>query len=88
MVIIVCTVWKCFMKNVIKYYFLYIVIVLLAIPVILYSLFFLIGKYLIGNEISFEKIMNSSALDDATMIIGNLLLILVFVNNKYNIIGF
>lgn len=76
------------MKNAIKYYFLYIVIVLLAIPVIVYLLSFLVGKFLLGNEVSFETIMNSSALDDVTTIIGNLLLIVVFIKNKYTNISF
>lgn len=76
------------MKNAIKYYFLYIVIVLLAIPAIVYSLSFLVGKCVLKNEVSFDSVMNSSALDDVTMIIGNLLLIAVFIKRGYTNISF
>lgn len=76
------------MKNAIKYYFLYIVIVLLATPFIVYSLSFLIVKYVLRNEVSYESIMNSSALDNVTMIIGNLLLIACFIKGGYTNLSF
>lgn len=71
------------LKSATQYYLLYIFIALLATPVVIYSFAFCAEKYLLGNDVSFENIMNSSALDDASLIIGNLLIIVVFIKRKY-----
>ena len=71
------------LKSATQYYLLYIFIALLATPVVIYSFSFCAEKYLLGNDVSFETIMNSSTLDNASLIIGNLLIIVVFIKRKY-----
>ena len=67
--------------NVIKSYLFYVSIVLIATPLGVYLISFLSENYLFGRSVSFELILilKNSVLDDAILILGNLLIILLFI---------
>ena len=69
--------------NVIKFYLFYVSIVLIATPLGVYLISFLSEKYLFGRSVSFELILKNSVLDDAILILGNLLIILLFIKKGY-----
>lgn len=69
--------------NVIKFYLFYVSIVLIATPLGVYLISFLSENYLFGRSVSFELILKNSVLDDAILILGNLLIILLFIKKGY-----
>ena len=69
--------------NVIKFYLFYVSIVLIATPLGVYLISFLSENYLFGRSVSFEQILKNSVLDDAILIWGNLLIILLFIKKGY-----
>lgn len=56
---------------------------LIATPLAVYAVSFLIGNYLLGWSISFDFILNNSILDDISLILGSLLIILLFIKKEY-----
>ena len=66
-----------------KLYLLYVLIVLIATPLAVYIISFLAENYLFGRSVSFELILKNSVLDDAILILGNLLIILLFIKKGY-----
>lgn len=69
--------------SVLKYFLLYVLIVLIITPVVIYGVGSLIEQYVFGNENAYESVMNSSLLEDLILIIGNLLIIVLFIKKKY-----
>ena len=66
-----------------KLYLLYVLIVLIATPLAVYIISFLAENYLFGQNVSFESISDSSILDDIILILGNLLIILLFLKKRW-----
>ena len=52
-------------------------------PLGVYLISFLSENYLFGRSVSFELILKNSVLDDAILILGNLLIILLFIKKGY-----
>lgn len=73
----------CNLYEALKLYLFYILIVLIATPLAVYVFSFLIGNYLLGWNISFDFILNNSILDDISLILGSLLIILLFIKKEY-----
>ena len=73
----------CNLYKALKLYLFYILIVLIATPLAVYAFSFLIGNYLLGWSISFDFILNNSILDDISLILGSLLIILLFIKKEY-----
>ena len=69
----------CNLYKALKLYLFYILIVLIATPLAVYAFSFLIGKYLLGWSISFDFIF----LNDISLILGSLLIILLFIKKGY-----
>ena len=69
--------------NVIKFYLFYVSIVLIATPLVVYLISYLSENYLFGRSVSFEQIFKNSVLDDVILILGNLLIILLFIKKGY-----
>ncbi len=72
-----------YLFKALKYYLFYVLIVLIATPLAVYLISFFAGNYLFGWRVSFELILNNSTLDDIVLILGNLLIILLFVKKGY-----
>lgn len=70
-----------------KYCLLYVLIVLIATPLGVYLISFIVENYLLGRSASFELLSNSSVLDDIILILGDLLIILLFVKKGYANVG-
>ena len=51
-------------RDILKFYFSYILIVLIAVPAVIYLLFYLAGEYLLQDGSSLEDVLNSSMADD------------------------
>lgn len=73
----------CNLYKALKLYLFYILIVLIATPLAVYAFSFLIGNYLLGWSISFDFILNNSILDDISLILGSILIILLFIKKGY-----
>ena len=71
------------LKSALKYLLLYFLIAQCVTPLVIYGLDFSIEKFVLGNEVSIESILNNSALDDWNLIISNLLIIVIFIQKKY-----
>lgn len=56
---------------------------LIATPLAVYIISFLAENYLFGQNVSFESISDSSILDDIILILGNLLIILLFLKKRW-----
>ena len=69
--------------RVLKYFFLYLFIATLAVPMLLYLLVYLMESIVWGHETSLEALMNNSMIDDASLILGNFCLIVLFIKKKY-----
>lgn len=70
-------------RDILKFYFSYILIVLIAVPAVIYLLFYLAGEYLLQDGSSLEDVLNSSMADDISLVLGNLLIIALFLKKKY-----
>lgn len=70
-------------RDILKFYFSYILIVLIAVPAVIYLLFYLAGEYLMQDGSSLEDVLNSSMADDISLVLGNLLIIALFLKKKY-----
>lgn len=71
------------LKSILKYYLLYILTVLIAVPAIVYLLFFIADKYLSVSGASPDATFNSGIADDISLILGNLVIIWIFIKKKY-----
>ena len=66
-----------------KFCLFYILIVMIGTPLAVYLISFLTENYIFGWNVSFESILKSTALDDSILILGNLLIILLFLKKGY-----
>lgn len=66
-----------------KFYLFYVLIVLIATPLAVYLISFFAENYLFGWNVSFESVLNNDILDDIILIVGNLLIILLFLKKEY-----
>lgn len=71
------------LRSVLKYFLSYVMIVLILSPLIIYGVGFGVDQYILGNEAAYDSVMNSNLLDDLILIIGNLLIIILFIKKKY-----
>lgn len=66
-----------------KFYLYYVLIVLIATPLAVYLISFFAENYLFGRSVSFNILLDNSTLDDIILILGNLLIILLFIKKGY-----
>lgn len=71
------------LKSSFKYYILYIIVVLVITPIFIYFLSFFINSCILKNAVSLDIMFESVILDDISLILGNLLIIAIFIRKKY-----
>lgn len=73
---------NCF-GGIVKYFFLYILIAYIAAPAAVYLLYYIVDSFLLGNETSFNSVFNNTFIDEISLFVGSLLLIILFIKKDY-----
>ena len=69
--------------TILKYFFLYIAVALIAVPLLIYALAFAVENLIGDNGVSWVDVMDNKILDEVVLIVTNFIVILLFVKKKY-----